>query len=166
MSASAIFLEDWPGTLRRALVTGTCASVTSSVALALLARAEGRAAPQPVNSTSHWLHGEEAAAFTGLDLRHTGVGYATHHAATVFWAIVFERWAAARRPRGAVPMLRDALAMSAVAAAVDYLATPKRFTPGWEFVLSKRSMAAAYVAMAAGLAAGASITQPVGSARS
>jgi len=52
-------------------------------------------------------------------------------------------------------MLRDALAMSAFAATVDYGATPKRFTPGWEFVLSRRSMAVAYVAMAFGLAAGA-----------
>jgi hypothetical protein len=38
---------------------------------------------------------------------------------------------------------------------VDYEATPKRFTPGWELVLSKRSMAATYVAMALGLAAAA-----------
>jgi hypothetical protein len=49
--------------------------------------------------------------------------------------------------------------MSAIAAAVDYIATPKRFTPGWEFVLSKRSMAATYAAMALGMAAGALITQ-------
>ena len=41
------------------------------------------------------------------------------------------------------------------AAAVDYLATPKRFTPGWEFVLSKRAMALTYAAMAAGLFVGA-----------
>jgi hypothetical protein len=47
-----------------------------------------------------------------------------------------------------------------VAAAVDYGATPTRFTPGWEFVLSKRSMAATYAAMALGLAAGALMAQP------
>ena len=48
----------------------------------------------------------------------------------------------------------SALVVSAVAAAVDYGATPKRFTPGWEYVLSKRAMAVAYAAMAFGLAAG------------
>ena len=48
--------------------------------------------------------------------------------------------------------------MAAVAAAVDYLATPKRFTPGWEFVLSKRAMALTYAAMAAGLFVGAYVT--------
>ena len=49
--------------------------------------------------------------------------------------------------------------MSAVAAAVDYGATPKRFTPGWEFVLSKKGMAFAYAGLAVGMAAGALLTQ-------
>ena len=55
-----------------------------------------------------------------------------------------------------------ALAMSAIAAAVDYGATPKRFTPGWEFVLSKRTMTVAYLAMATGLAVGASMNRHAG----
>ena len=50
--------------------------------------------------------------------------------------------------------------MSAIAAGVDYGPTPKRFPPGWEFVLSKRAMAVAYAAMAIGLEAGAGITVP------
>ena len=50
-------------------------------------------------------------------------------------------------------MLRDAMAMSAIAATVDYTITPHRFTPGWELALSKRSMAVAYIAMGVGLAA-------------
>src|SRR3954468_4959881 len=36
---------------------------------------------------------------------------------------------------------------------------PKRLTPGWELVLSKRSMAATYGAMALGLAAGALVAR-------
>lgn len=152
-------MAGWVRTLRFALASGTIASATSTVALALVARAEGKGALQPVNSTSHWLNGEQAASFRGADLAHTAVGYATHHAATVFWAVLFERWVGARRPVTAMPMVRDALAMSAIAAAVDYGATPKRFTPGWEFVLSKRSMAVAYGAMALGLAAGALVNR-------
>ena len=77
----------------------------------------------------------------------------------MFWAVLFEHWVGVRRPAAALPLVRDALAMSAIAAAVDYGVTPKRFTPGWEFVLSKRSMAAAYAAMALGLAAGAWINR-------
>lgn len=95
-------------------------------------------------------------------LAHTAVGYATHHAAAVFWAVLFERWAGARRPAAVLPLVRDALTMSAVAAAVDYGATPKRFTPRWEFVLSKRSMAVAYTAMTLGPAAAALIDRRAG----
>jgi len=151
-------MASWVTTLRFALISGAIASAASTAALALLARAEGKGALQPVNSTSHWRNGEQAASWKGADLAHTAVGYATHHAATVFWAVLFEWWIGARRPAG-LPLVRDAMAMSAVAAAVDYGATPKRFTPGWEFVLSKRSMAAAYAAMALGLAAGAWINR-------
>ncbi|MGI4798916.1 MAG: hypothetical protein ACRYG8_33725 [Janthinobacterium lividum] len=57
--------------------------------------------------------------------------------------------------------MRDALVMSAVAAAVDYGATPKRFTPGWEFVLSKKGTAFAYGGLALGLGIGALLTQLV-----
>ena len=144
----------WSETFRRALVSGSYASVTSSVALAALARSEGAGALQPVNATSHWLNGETAASFRKLDLRHTAFGYATHHAATVFWAVFFERGLARRRVVTPRTIVQDALIISAVAAAVDYGATPERFTPGWEFVLSKGAMAATYLAMAAGLAAG------------
>ena len=139
--------------LRAAAISGTAASLTSSVALALLARAGGLSPLQPVNATSHWLHGPDAARVTDADLAHTAVGYATHHAATLFWSAIFETWLGRRRP-APLPMLQYALALSAIAAVVDYGATPKRFTPGWEFVLNRRDMAATYVAMAVGLAAG------------
>jgi hypothetical protein len=44
-----------------------------------------------LNSTSHWLHGDGAARET-IDIAHTSVGYATHHASAVFWARPFEAW--------------------------------------------------------------------------
>jgi hypothetical protein len=143
--------------IKRILVSGLVASATSTAALALLAQKEGRGGGQPLNATSHWLHGKKAAGIKSLDVSHTAVGFATHTAATIFWAVFFEGWIAARRPKRGVPLIKDALLMSVVAAAVDYGATPKRFTPGWEFVLSKKSMAFAYAAMAVGLAAGALI---------
>lgn len=151
---------DWSRTIRDALVSGSYASVGSTIGLALAARQEGKRAVQPLNATSHWLNGQTAAAVEGIDGRHTGVGYATNHAASVFWAVFFEAWLAWRRAAvGPVAMVRDAVVMSAVAAAVDYGATPKRFTPGWEFVLSKKGIALAYAGLALGLAAGALATQ-------
>ena len=139
--------------LGRAILSGTTASITSALALATVARAEGRGALQPINATSHWLNGPQAAARRSADVRHTVIGYATHHAATIFWAVFFEWWIARRRPAG-VALARDAVILSAIAAAVDYGPTPKRFTPGWELVLTKRGMAVVYAAMAAGLVIG------------
>lgn len=143
----------WNDILRAAAISGTAASASSTLALALLARAGGLSAAQPANATSHWLHGDRAARVRGADLSHTAVGLLTHHAATLFWATIFEAWLGRRRV-APLPMLQHAMALSAIAAAVDYIATPHRFTPGWELVLPKRDMAAAYVAMALGLAAG------------
>jgi hypothetical protein len=141
--------------LGRAAISGTVASVTSTAALAVAARAERRGALQPVNATSLWLGGPGAAGVRDADAAHTGVGYATHHAATFFWAILFERLVARCSAPSPLEIARDAASTGAFAAAVDYIATPRRFTPGWEYVLSKRSMAFAYVALAAGLAIGA-----------
>jgi len=152
-------MSDWIRTLRSAFVSGSAASITSTMALALLARAEGKTASQPINATSHWLNRSEAGSFKGVDIAHTAVGYATHHAATLFWAVLFERWIGTRRPLPVLTLVQRALATSAVAALVDYGATPKRLTPGWELVLTKRSMAVAYGAMAVGLTLGAAARQ-------
>ena len=151
-------MPDWTRIFRSALVSGSCASFGSAAALAVAAQAEGKAALRPINATSHWLNGAAAGSHEGLDGPHTVVGFLTNHAASIFWAVIFEAWRA-RRPAGPLPMLRDALVMSAVAAAVDYGATPKRYTPGWDFVLSKKGMAVVYGGLAAGLAAGALMTQ-------
>jgi hypothetical protein len=142
-----------------ALVTGTVASVVSAAALALLAKAQGKGALQPVNATSHWLHGDQAGVRRGVDVAHTGVGYGTHHASAVFWALPFEAWLATQPNLTPGTLLRDAAVMSAIAAAVDYGAVPKRLTPGWELVLSKRSLLATFGALALGLAAGAALSR-------
>jgi hypothetical protein len=111
-------------------VGGTLASATSAVALAMVSKSEGKAAAQPLNATSHWWRGDRAASVRRTDLPHTGLGYATHLAATFFWAAIFRQWTARRPPSAPLPMLPDAMAMSAIAAAVDYTVTPHRFTPG------------------------------------
>ena len=134
----------------RALVSGTGGCLASVTALAAVALVEGKAAPQPLNATSHWFNGDRAARYRGLDAAHTGTGLATHLAATIFWATLFEAWKGSRRRPG---RLGRAAAVSALAAAVDYTITPHRFTPGWELVLSKGGMALVYAAMASGLAA-------------
>ena len=141
-----------------ALVTGTVAAVVSAAALGILARVERKGALQPINATSHWLEGDAAADRRSADLAHTAVGAATHHASAVFWALSLELWLSRHPPRTTAVLLRDAAAMSAIAAAVDYGAVPRRFTPGWELVVSRRSLAVAYGALAIGLAAGSIVS--------
>jgi len=147
--------------LASTLVTGSVASVVSIAALAALAKMEGKHAAQPVNSTSHWLHGEKAARVARIDAAHTGVGLATHHASALFWALPFEAWLAAHPPRSPVELARDAAVMSMIAAIVDYGITPKRLTPGWELTLSRKSMAGAFAGLALGLAAGALVSRRI-----
>ena len=140
--------------LARALVSGTFASLATTVALTVLSRGAGRPAVAPINATSHWIHGDEAARAPTLDVSRTLVGYATHHASSMFWAYLFERMAGLRGRPGAPVLFRNAAAIAAVAAVVDYGVVPRRLTPGWELVLPKRSIATTYAVLAIGLAVG------------
>lgn len=128
----------------RTLFSGSVAAVTTSVVLALRARAEGRHPVQPINATSHWYLGESVGRWRAVDLRHTFGGLVTHHAASLLWAGMFEGlrlWRPRHSPVG------DAVAVSALAALVDYAVVPKRLTPGWETVVRPQSIALTYVAM-------------------
>ena len=142
-----------------ALVTGSVASVISTAALAALAKLEGRGALEPTNATSHWLWGRKSRGRRDVDAAHTAVGYATHHASAVFWALPFEAWLAMQPPRSTFELIGDAAMMSGIAATVDYGVAPKRITPGWELALSDRSMVAAFAALAVGLACGAAASR-------
>jgi hypothetical protein len=140
------------------LVTGSVASAVSTIALGAIAKIEGKSSYRPTNSTSHWLHGHKADRDKRVDLAHTAVGYATHHASALFWAAAIRSVAgklASHPPRSSIGLLGDAAVMSAIAGVVDYGIVPKRLTPGWELTLSKKSVVAAFASLAIGLAAGA-----------
>jgi hypothetical protein len=104
------------------------------------------------------VHGEGAGNVPGIDAAHTATGYLTHHSACVMWASIMEAILKQRRNVGPGEIAITAAFVSVLAAAVDYGITPKRFTPGWETVLTKKSMAGAYVAMAVGLTIGGMVT--------
>jgi hypothetical protein len=151
-------MHSLPALLRNALLSGTIASAVNGAVLALLARAEGASAVQPINATSHWLHGDDAGKVTDIDARHTGTGLATHHAACVFWAALFETIRSAAPDAGLSRIVRDAAAVSVVAAIVDYGIVPRRLTPGWEEPLPIRSVAGGFAGLALGLAIGGLVT--------
>ncbi len=144
------------------LLMGSLASLASTAVLAWLARREGTSPLAPVNAPSHWVHDEQALAQDDASVRYTVTGAAIHHACSVFWATVFERWAPsrARSPASFGAVVRDALALTAIAAWVDLRLMPRRFTPGFERRLSGRSLAWGYAAFAAGLVAGNRLGRP------
>jgi hypothetical protein len=138
----------WSEAFGRAAVSGCVASVTSTAALALLGRAENGSAVAPTNAISHWLWGDRALRRDRPTVRHTATGYAIHHAASIFWAVLFEKYRTDR-------VVRDAAVTSTLACLVDFKLTPHRLTPGFEHRLSRRSLATVYGAFALGLALGA-----------
>jgi hypothetical protein len=142
-------------TFARAAFSGTAVSIASSLALALAAKAEGRHPVRPTNATGHWLRGDEAAASRAFDAKHTVLGFATHEGASIFWAAIFQ---ALRKLGPNRPAAVDAIGVSALAAFVDYLVVPKRLTPGWEKVVTPRSIGLAYGVMAVALWATSSRT--------
>jgi membrane-bound metal-dependent hydrolase YbcI (DUF457 family) len=139
-----------PGWLRRALVSGSCASLCSTVLLSLLSHARLRASAAGTNATSQWIWPRSAHRHVELDMRHTLVGYGIHHLCSVFWAVGYERLRGRRHAPGTV--LAVATATTAVACLVDYKVVPARLSPGFEQHLKSADVAWVYAAFAAGLA--------------
>lgn len=135
-------------TLTRAVLSGTAVSIASTIALALAAKAERRHPVRPTNATGHWLRGDEAARSRAIDAEHTLLGFATHEGASIFWAAIFETIRKLGPRRSAAV---DAIGVSALASFVDYVVVPKRLTPGWEKVVTPRSIILTYGVMALAL---------------
>jgi hypothetical protein len=157
--------KSWKDTFQTALVSGTVASVASTISLALLGKAELDKSAAPVNGPSQWIWGRHAPYQNRFSLRYTIVGYLIHHAASVFWAVWYERLRQ-RLPAAENPaaVLAPAVATAAAAYTVDFHLTPQRLTPGFEHRLSKRSLLTVYGTFALGLAATALLGRYSGSA--
>jgi hypothetical protein len=143
---------DWRQLLRCALVSGTVASIASTVVLTVAVQLTGKPPASGTNATSQWVWGRSAWWVRRADLRHTAVGYLIHHASSVWWALAFEALNAWRPPARHREVLLRASAVSATAALVDYRLIPKRLTPGFEAHLGRKAITCVYAAFAAGLA--------------
>lgn len=149
-------MESWKIAMRRGMLSGSSASVLSTLALAAMGKRETGSMLAPTNAVSHWIWGDEAARHNAPSLRYTLVGYAIHHASATFWAVLLERLMGARLDRKDLPTtLAVSAAASAVACFTDYQLTPERLHPGYEKRLSRPALALVYGAFALGLAAGA-----------
>ena len=142
----------WKQAVNRGVLSGTCASILSTLALAARGRGESGSALAPINAVSHWYWGDRALRVDRPSFKYTVPGYLTHHATSIFWAVLFEKtFGGALRGRPARTAAASA-ATAAVACFVDYQLTPKRLTPGFEHRLSKASLFLVYATFAVGLA--------------
>ena len=146
-------MKSWNQAFTDAVSTGSAASISSAVALGIASKIEAGHPAAAVNSTSHWLWGDERAKTNEVSLRHTGVGYATHHASAYFWAVLHERLVGEWADQSVPAALAAGLGTAAVACTIDYTVTPHRLTPGFELRLSRRAMAIGYLAFGLGIAA-------------
>ena len=145
-------MKTWELAFKDAFVSGSAASLASTVALAAASQFEAGHPAAALNSTSHWLWGDREAKTDEVSLRHTGVGFVTHHASAYFWAVLYERFAGELAESSVQSAFMAGLGTAAVACAVDYSLAPRRLTPGFELRLSKPAMAAGFVAFGLGLA--------------
>ena len=156
----------WNRALNRGLLSGTSASILSTVALLLFGRKESTSAVAPVNAISHWYWGDDAIRRSRPSIKYTVPGYLTHHAMSIFWATLFERVFGLGLERSTGSAMAASATTAAVACFVDYQLTPKRLTPGFEHRLSRKALFVVYAGFAAGLALTALVRASVRGARS
>ncbi len=137
--------------VRRALVSGSVASLVSTAFIAAASRHETGFAAAGTNAPSQILWGVPQRPRLRFRARWTIPGYLIHHLSAIWWAAAYE--SPAVRERVPQPLPRALLVMLA-AAAFDYGCLPRRLTPGLEGPLSRGAVAGAFAAIGAGLALG------------
>ena len=155
-------MVSWKTALSNALVSGSTASVFSTIVMSACGLLEERSPAGPSNAPSQWFWGERQAYRRRFSLRQTGVGYLVHHGAATGWAAMHEKVFAERRQKASLP---ERLGHCALTAAVAYFADYKiargRLQPGFEKHLSGPSLFAVYAGFALGLFAGGELTQVI-----
>lgn len=144
-------MRTWEEALRASVASGSAASLASLVVLTIAGKIECDDGVAPTNAISHWIWGESAKRKNGASVRHTLVGCGIHHAASIFWAVFYEKWFGKSDNKSTTQALTEQAAMAALACFVDYQLTPKRLRPGFEGRLSKKSLFFVYVAFGLGL---------------
>lgn len=146
-------MKTWRQALRDGAVSGSVASIASTVVLSIRGEQEEDEPYAPTNAISHWFWGDRAARHDEPSMRYTAVGYAIHHASATLWAVIYEKWFGERAERGELlPAFAGGATVAALACFVDYKMTPHRLQPGFEKRLSTPSLFLVYAGFGAALA--------------
>lgn len=144
------------------LETGFLAGLLTTLAVMIFAALERESPFAPVNAISHIAFGDRAFHVTRAKGRFTITGTILNFIALMMWAGLQELiywltgWSSAML--GYAWLV--ALIVAVIAYVVDFYVVPKRLTPGFERVLSRRSLYFTYLVLALGLVVGALMRQP------
>lgn len=142
--------------LRHFSLSGTVSGLLMSTVVGIVSRlTRGQSGPG-LNAISHILWGAKAAQQPAWTLRYTATGLLLNQVACLFWAGCYEVLRQRKRPHRVTRPAADAMTIAAVAYVVDYHLIPKRFTPGFELVFSRRLFPLLYLGLAGALFAGSS----------
>lgn len=144
-----------------ACLSGTAASVASTMALSICGEVEDGSGSGPINGPSQWVWGEHEAYTKETTWRHTATGYVIHHAMSILWASLYERVCRSPEGKSITRIVGEAASVGALAYVVDYYIAPSRLRPGFRKHLGPRSIFAVYAAFAAGLAVATIVRQNV-----
>ena len=137
---------------RLIMIIGAVSSLAVTATGMVCGRAEGQSGWRPINAISHIAWGRKAAQKNLLTARYTGMGLLLNGVACGFWAWLYRHCRRAMRsPNSFLLSVGSGVAISALAYVTDYYVVPRRFTPGFELTLSRRSFPWLYGAVAVGL---------------
>lgn len=140
--------------LTRTAISGTISGALMGVVIGLVSRRETGRATYGLNAISHMAWGGRAGRRRDWSVEHTGLGLALNQLACLFWSGCLEAMVDDRRPASPARTAMEAIGMAGVAYVVDYHVVPRRFTPGFELVLPRRSYPLLYAGLAVSLWAG------------
>ena len=130
------------------LVSGMAGGVLSQIASAVYGRAERGRSDLPMHAVSHIAWDDDPESHKGRHTHNYVIGTALHHGASIFWATFFEALFGRAAERSTGSALVGGATIAAAAYVTDYHVVPQRLTPGWEYRLSRRSLAATYIVLA------------------
>lgn len=147
------------GFAARVIASGAAAGLASALVAALFSKAENGHAARPINAVAHITDGGSPPSRDGPSHRNTAVGFATHMAASAWWAVFFEALFGERARHVTRDAVAGGTAIAAAAYVVDYHVVSRRFRPGFERYLSRSAMLALYASLAAGFALSARLSR-------
>jgi hypothetical protein len=141
--------------IREILIIGAVSSLTVAATAGVCGKTEGQSAWRPINAISHIVWGRKAAQKNLLTPRYTGVGLVLNGVACGFWAWLYRHCRRSMTSSDSFLLsVGSGIAISMLAYVTDYYVVPRRFTPGFELTLSRRSFPWLYGALAVGLFTG------------